>query len=226
MASKPIIAENPATGERVALVNGQWTPVAPPPQVPKVDPKTFLSAQATLQDIDKLQSRANWSNTGLVGGLARNLPGSGAYDFQKDVDTIKARAAINELGTLKAASPTGASGFGALSEKELAVIQSALSNLDTGQSTPQFRRNLARAAELTAQSVPGAAQANPIDLSSGQSRTTIPRRAYYRDAEGNVRRNDNLDAGNPIIVPAKRQNVAQKAKVSSSGSGWSVISVE
>jgi hypothetical protein len=37
----------------------------------------------------------------------------------------------------------------------------------------------------------------PFDLSGGQSRTTIPYGAYYKDPFGNIRRNDNGDSGNP-----------------------------
>ena len=40
---------------------------------------------------------------------------------------------------------------------------------------------------------------NPFDLTRGQSRSTIPLGSYYKDPFGNVRRNDNGDAGNPKI---------------------------
>lgn len=53
-------------------------------------------------------------------------------------------------------------------------------------------------------------QNNPLDLSGGQSRATIAKGAYYRDPQGNVRRNDNVDRGNPIVVPAKKSPVADQ----------------
>lgn len=40
---------------------------------------------------------------------------------------------------------------------------------------------------------------DPFDMSAGQSRSAIPRGAIYRDPQGNIRRNDNGDAGNPIV---------------------------
>lgn len=46
---------------------------------------------------------------------------------------------------------------------------------------------------------PGSSPDMPLDLSGGQSRATVPRGAYYRDAQGNVRRNDNGDRGNPVV---------------------------
>jgi hypothetical protein len=49
---------------------------------------------------------------------------------------------------------------------------------------------------------PGASARNPLTLAQGQSRSTIPNGAYYRDPQGNVRRNDNGDRGNPVIVKA------------------------
>ncbi|PIB91294.1 hypothetical protein [Caulobacter sp. FWC2] len=43
----------------------------------------------------------------------------------------------------------------------------------------------------------------PFDLSGGQPRSTIPFGAHYIDPQGNLRRNDNGDAGNPVVRPAK-----------------------
>jgi hypothetical protein len=50
----------------------------------------------------------------------------------------------------------------------------------------------------------------PFDLSGGQSRANIPRGAYYRDKQGNIRRNDNFDEGNPIVRPANGKIAAQR----------------
>lgn len=41
--------------------------------------------------------------------------------------------------------------------------------------------------------------AKPFDLSGGQPRASIPRGVYYKDPQGNIRRNDNGDRGNPIV---------------------------
>lgn len=46
--------------------------------------------------------------------------------------------------------------------------------------------------------------ASPFDLSGGQSRREIPQGSYYRDPEGNIRRNENFDAGNPIITAPRK----------------------
>lgn len=39
----------------------------------------------------------------------------------------------------------------------------------------------------------------PFDLTGGQPRSSIPRGSYYRDPQGNIRRNVNGDRGNPIV---------------------------
>lgn len=46
--------------------------------------------------------------------------------------------------------------------------------------------------------------ASPFDLSGGQSRRDIPQGSYYRDPEGNIRRNENADAGNPIVTAPRK----------------------
>lgn len=48
--------------------------------------------------------------------------------------------------------------------------------------------------------------ASPFDLSGGQSRTMIPRGSYYRGPQGELRRNDNGDAGNPIITAPRKKS--------------------
>lgn len=71
-------------------------------------------------------------------------------------------------------------------------------------------------------------QRKPFDLSGGQSRSTIPFGAYYKDPQGNIRRNDNGDAGNPIIKPtnALTGKSGGNAMQPASQSGYKVISVE
>lgn len=212
MPAKPIVATNPQTGEQLQLINNAWVPMqSAQSQVPKIDPNQFADAQASLEDISQLKGRANWKNTGFIGGISTKLPGTPGYDLAADILPVQARGMIGKMIQLKQASPTGATGFGNLSEAEGETIRSTMGNLNNGQSTPQFTKNLNRAEELISRSYPGLTQKNPVDLSAGQSRTQIPKGAYYKDKEGNIRRNDNLDNGNPIILP-KSGNVATQVK--------------
>jgi hypothetical protein len=83
--------------------------------------------------------------TGLVGDARRTnlgrITGSGAYDLEKTIDTIKANLGFQELQAMREASPTGGA-LGAIAVQELVALQSTLASLDAGQSEDQLKRNL------------------------------------------------------------------------------------
>lgn len=198
-------ATNPKTGQKLKYEGGFWVAVPGTgpgsPRVPSAD--QFLRERDSLETIDNLKQRSTWDNTGTIGGFLREVPGWNAYNFERDVDTLKGRTAFGELAAMRQASPTGGA-LGNVTEKELAMLQAAGANLDIAQSEKQFDANLDRLKGAVTQRTPGLTQANPVDLSGGQSRATIPTGAFYRDPKGNIRRNDNGDAGNPIIVPVRK----------------------
>jgi hypothetical protein len=167
----------------------------------------FRRESDSMKAIENARSRAGFWTTGPVGAISKNIPGTWAYDLDKDVDTLRARVGFNELAAMRAASPTGGA-LGNVTEKELAMLQAAGSNLEVGQSGDQFRSNLDRLEGTVKARQPGLTPETAVDLSGGQSRTTIPKGAYYRDPQGNIRRNDNLDAGNPIMRPANGRKAA------------------
>jgi hypothetical protein len=212
MPVKPIIATNPQTGEKLQLVNNAWVPVQDPSsQIPKIDPSTFRDARASIEDIQGLKGRATPWTTGFAAQTLGRIGGTPAYDFNVDIDPIRARGMLGRLKELKQESATGASGLGALNQSEGDALKAAAGNIDPLQSTGSFNKNLGRVEELLIRSTPGVTEKNPIDLSKGQSRKLIPQGAYYKDKDGNIRRNDNMDAGNPIIVP-RGGNVASQVK--------------
>ena len=53
---------------------------------------------------------------------------------------------------------------------------------------------------------------DPYDYSDGRSRKGLRKGAFYVDRDGNIRRNDNFDAGNPIVVAAKDRTVEPPPK--------------
>lgn len=193
-------ATNPKTGQKIEYRKGRWVPIGQPSAggAPAVNPDTFRRARDSVSAIDDATKRTNWFRTGLVGGLTANLPGSPAYNLDRDLDTLKARTAFDELAAMRRASPTGGA-LGAISDRELSLLQASEANLDVGQGERQIDRNLGRMRQTVVSRTPGVTPDNPIDLSGGQSRTSIPRGAYYRDPQGNIRRNDNSDRGNPIF---------------------------
>lgn len=82
-----------------------------------------------------------------VGQLAAFVPGTAAADLDVDVDRLLSMGAIATMGKLKAESPTGSTGFGALSQKELSVIQNAFAGLGKKQSPAKMRKELTRIAQ-------------------------------------------------------------------------------
>jgi hypothetical protein len=87
---------------------------------------------------------------------------------------------------------------------------------DNRKALIQQRRAAQGVASADLSAVDVGALENPYDLSRGQSRSTIPLGAYYKDPFGNLRRNDNGDTGNPKIDALTRlqRKEAVGAKVS------------
>lgn len=97
----------------------------------------------TLNTIERLKKAERLDD--VVGAFEGRLPAltsDASADAIALVEQLTSQLAISEIQRMKAASPNGASGFGALSEKELAVIMNASQNLKRAQSEKQFRANL------------------------------------------------------------------------------------
>lgn len=92
--------------------------------------------------IDSVAARANRMTTGFGGSLFGAVPGTPAFDLRRDVETLLANAGFDTLQAMRDASPTGGA-LGQVSERELALLQSAAQNLEASQSREQFLRNLA-----------------------------------------------------------------------------------
>jgi hypothetical protein len=141
-----------------------------------VDQQAFRRAQDSVSAIDDATKRTNWLRTGAIGGLTQHIPGSPAYNLDKDLDTLKARTAFNELAAMRAASPTGAA-LGAVSDTEMRLLQASEANLDVGQGEAQLDRNLNRMRGTIAGRVPGVDQSNPVDV---QGTAQLPEGAFFR----------------------------------------------
>jgi hypothetical protein len=151
-----------------------------------VDPQTFRRAQDSVGAIDDATRRSNWLRTGVVGGLTQMIPGTPAFNLDRDLDTLKARTAFNELAAMRAASPTGAA-LGAVSDTEMRLLQASEANLDVGQSEGQLDRNLGRMRSTIAGRVPGVDTSNPIPMTA-ENRTAMPEGAFFRAPDGRVYR--------------------------------------
>jgi hypothetical protein len=69
--------------------------------------------------------------------------GSAASDVAANLDTVAAAASLDKLQAMRAASPSGASGLGAVTEGEHRLLQASIAALRQSQSRDQFKENLA-----------------------------------------------------------------------------------
>lgn len=93
-----------------------------------------------LSSIEDLMGQVSGWNTGM-GSLIAAIPGTPAANFKADVNTLAANIAFGELTAMREASKTGGA-LGAVSERELSLLESALGSLDRAQSPAQFKESL------------------------------------------------------------------------------------
>lgn len=90
--------------------------------------------------MDQALADANAWNTAW-GSLLASIPGSSAMDLKSTITTIKANIGFDRLQRMRAESPTGGA-LGQVAVQELVALQSTIANLDTAQSTEQFKANM------------------------------------------------------------------------------------
>lgn len=107
--------------------------------------KSVESSEAAL---DKLASAAQalkdnkslWRAVGLAGAVP-SVPGSPASDLEAEIVTLQSQTAFGVLEAMRAASKTGGA-LGAISERELDLLQNNLASLDRSQSPEAYRKRL------------------------------------------------------------------------------------
>lgn len=108
------------------------------------------TADIVTQDIDRileLVDSATLPTTGMIGGALANVGGTAARDVRALVDTVGANIGFDKLQQMRAASPTGGA-LGSITERELALLQATLGNLEQSQTEGQFKDNLTRLKEI------------------------------------------------------------------------------
>lgn len=116
--------------------------------------RAYESAQVNIERVlrkidqvaDDATDNAGWFETGTSGNLARSvLPrGTAGHDLSANISTLQANFAFDALQAMREASKTGGA-LGAITERELKLLEDSLSNIDPGQSHDQFIQNLAEA---------------------------------------------------------------------------------
>lgn len=96
-----------------------------------------------LYSVERARGNLNsgWA-TGVGGAVGGLIPGSQRNNFLGNLESIKGKVVLDALQTLKEASKTGASGMGALSEKEGDRLAAAVSSLSENMSAEELHRSL------------------------------------------------------------------------------------
>ncbi len=146
-----------STGQDVRDVAGPIAGKEKAEEVGKAQGKTIAGApklmatQADLErqhgvvndDIDRAMKEISWLSSGIVGGLSKAVPGTPAYALAQKIGTIKANVGFDKLAEMRANSPTGGA-LGAVTERELAFLQSVFGSLEQAQDGEEIRYNLRR----------------------------------------------------------------------------------
>lgn len=95
-----------------------------------------------IPEIDKALNLADESfTTGFAGAQLGRVPGTAAFDLRSTVDTVQANLGFDKLQQMRDQSPTGGA-LGQVTERELALLQSTLANINPDQSQDQLLGNL------------------------------------------------------------------------------------
>ena len=111
------------------------------------DASLNLIAQTTgfIQEVDKLMD-PGFMETGFIGGVTSAVPGTPAYDREKDLLSIRARLGfdqINEMKRLAAESGASGTGLGQISNIEFMSLQSTIDAIYVGMSGEAQKEALA-----------------------------------------------------------------------------------
>ena len=102
-----------------------------------------MKAKLVTQKVDEALKETGFFSTGLTGEVLGLIPGTGAYDLDATLDTIKANLGFNELQAMRQASPTGGA-LGQVAVRELEMLQATIASLKKGQSQDKLRNGLAQ----------------------------------------------------------------------------------
>jgi hypothetical protein len=94
-----------------------------------------------LQSVNDLLPNVNSSTVGIIGKASYKIPGSAAYNFNAQLETLKSNIAFGALTQMREASKTGGA-LGQVSDREGKLLESSLAALDIGQSPQAFKEQL------------------------------------------------------------------------------------
>lgn len=228
-------ATNPKTGQKIIYQGGLWVAMKPAGPQPKAAPKLTegqakAAGQAVLMDQAlgdyTAAQRDGYNPAGTRNVLARWVEGDEgggfrgwAADLIRDDTSDRGRA--SELayteGALRALTGAAATPGEIRTTARNMFRQPGESDAVEPQKLAT-RQRFYDAVKQTAgegyldPKAPGSL-VNPLRLNPGQSRNEIDLGAHYYDDQGNIRRNDNGDRGNPIVKKAAQPKPAASQPV-------------
>jgi hypothetical protein len=157
--------------------------------------KTYGALNANIMSLRGLESAiadaerlASPKTTGIVGAALSIVPGEPAYDLKQTIATLDAKGAFDTLQDMRKNSPTGGA-LGNVSDKDLELLKSSITNLKQSQSYEQFTKNLQLFKERYAR-IKLAAETDLANLQKQQAGSPQPTGKFnvgkvYTDAKGN-----------------------------------------
>lgn len=137
-------------------------------QKSKEQPRAELSfntmrddTQNMINTIDKAIDQTSGWSAGM-GSLLTSLPASDAKNLESTLSTIRADSAFSTLQAMREASKTGGA-LGAISERELTLLQNARTALDQDQDPQNLRENLENYKRIRTQALKNVAEGFNLD---------------------------------------------------------------
>ena len=168
--------------------DGSLISTLPPPGKGEGDQEASLNliAQTTsfIKDVDKLMD-PGFTETGFIGGVTAAVPGTPAYDREKELLSIRARLGfdqINEMKKLAKESGASGTGLGQISNIEFMSLQSTIDAIYTGMSREkqiEALQNIKKHLLNVQQLASGVAPADAIDWSAPEYKEI----GYHQDPE-------------------------------------------
>jgi hypothetical protein len=168
--------------------DGTLISTLPPPDTTDASQEASLNliAKTTsfIKDVDDLMD-PEFEEAGFVGGVLSNIPGSDAYDREKELLSIRARLGFEQIDEMKRlAKESGASGtgLGQISNIEFQSLQSTVDAIYVGMSAEAQKKALGAIKKhlLNVQQLAsGVAPADAIDWSAPEYKAT----GYHQDPE-------------------------------------------
>lgn len=176
--------------------NGNIISSTPLDQLPGVTPPEQSQYQIEtntriLSSVDALSGLVSNDTVGLGGKVKGSIPGTSAYNFKAQLDTLKSNIAFGALTAMREASKTGGA-LGQISDAEERLLSSTLGALDVGQSPEAFKTQLQKIKDSITRWNQAAQSQTGNSGNSGGGIIEYNSKLYQTDANGNFDPNSPL----------------------------------